>query len=385
MGTFIEAADAALSRDDVAPARRELWRQFCSIGLPTAADEVWRYAPLSSFDLDRYDPLGAARGDEEPSVWSLPNGVALTHRDLATSAEFLNAYGDDAFALLAGAMAGRTVEVTVPAGLEATEPITVVHDVRGSLTCQRVKVTVGAGASARVVERWRGGADALVATVVEYEVAAGGSLDVATYQGLDHSSWHVARSTAHLAAGATFHQACVGVGGGYNRARNDAVLAGLGAENTLRTTFFGDGAQVHDFRTHQHHLAPRTKSALLSKGAVAGRAQSIYTGLIEIEKGAKKTDARQRNFNLLLSATAHADAVPNLDIKENDVVCAHASSVGPLDEDERWYLESRGVDRGEAERLLVEGFFEEMTDALPAELAASVRADLAALLAKTRG
>ncbi len=113
----------------------------------------------------------------------------------------------------------------------------------------------------------------------------------------------------------------------------------------------------------------RTRSTLLSKGAVADSSRSVYTGLIEIEKGAKRTDARQTNHNLLLSPHAHADSVPNLDIRENDVMCAHASSVGPLDELQRWYLESRGVTRPDAERLMIQGFFYEMLATLPPELA----------------
>jgi len=88
---------------------------------------------------------------------------------------------------------------------------------------------------------------------------------------------------------------------------------------------------------------------------VADESRSVYTGLIEIEKGAKRTDARQTNHNLLLSRGAHADSVPNLDIRENDVMCAHASSVGPLDELQRWYLESRGVSREDAQRLMIQG------------------------------
>ena len=119
---------------------------------------------------------------------------------------------------------------------------------------------------------------------------------------------------------------------------------------------------------------------MVSKGAVGDSSRSIYTGLIEMEKGARRADARQSNHNLLLSNVAHADTVPNLDIRENDVTCAHASSVGPLDEMTRWYLESRGVPRAVAERLMVLGFFNEMLAAWPAELAQTVSDDIAAII-----
>ena len=116
---------------------------------------------------------------------------------------------------------------------------------------------------------------------------------------------------------------------------------------------------------------------------MSDHSRSVYTGLIEIENGARRTDARQTNHNLLLSSTAHADTVPNLDIRENDVVCAHASSVGPLDEMQRWYLESRGVPRDEAERLMIQGFFNEMTDSLPGEVAHLVELEVGKILAST--
>jgi Fe-S cluster assembly protein SufD len=128
------------------------------------------------------------------------------------------------------------------------------------------------------------------------------------------------------------------------------------------------------------HNTGRTASRLLSKGAVAEESRSIYTGLIEIERGARRTDARQTNHNLLLSPHAHADTVPNLDIRENDVTCAHASSVGPLDELQRWYLESRGVSRHDAERLMIQGFFNEMLDVLPRDVASVIEADIASQL-----
>ena len=172
------------------------------------------------------------------------------------------------------------------------------------------------------------------------------------------------------------HQSVLSLGGHYDRARNDAELLGPGAENQLWTTFLGSGDQIHDLRSHQLHQVGRTTSVLLSKGAAADQSRSVYTGLIEIERGARRTDARQTNHNLLLSPQAHADSVPNLDIRENDVTCAHASSVGPLDEMQRWYLESRGVSRHEAERLMIEGFFKEMLDVLPVQVARVFEADI---------
>ena len=100
---------------------------------------------------------------------------------------------------------------------------------------------------------------------------------------------------------------------------------------------------MHDFRTFQDHVAPNTTSDLLFKGAVAGPSRAVYTGLIRVGKEARGTNAFQTNRNLKLSDGAWAESVPNLEIENNDVHCSHASAVGPIDEEQRFYLESRGV------------------------------------------
>ena len=106
--------------------------------------------------------------------------------------------------------------------------------------------------------------------------------------------------------------------------------------------------------------APDTTSDLLFKGAVGGRSRSVYTGLIRVEKEARGTNAFQTNRNLKLSDDAWAESVPNLEIENNDVRCSHASTVGPVDEEQRFYLESRGVPPEVADRLIVAGFFDEV-------------------------
>jgi Fe-S cluster assembly protein SufD len=129
--------------------------------------------------------------------------------------------------------------------------------------------------------------------------------------------------------------------------------------------YLGTDEQVHDFRTLQDHDAPRTESQLLFKGAVADAARSVYSGLIRIRKGSRGANAFQTNHNLVLSEGAHADSVPNLDIDENDVRCSHASTVGPIDEEQRYYLETRGIEPAVAERLIVLGFFADLAGRAP--------------------
>ena len=293
-------------------------------------------------------------------------------------------YRGDAFALLNAALSPAATVVRVGAGVNVESPLIIRHAVGSSAAFPRTVVRLGPGASATVVEYYEGGVDALVVPLSEFQVEQDAALRLVTYQRLDASAWHVGRSTAFLEKDARMRQAVIGMGSHYDRSRNDAEMNGAGSENELGTTYLGTGTQVHDFRTRQFHVGQRSRSTLLSKGAVAGSSRSVYTGLIEIEKGAKRTDARQTNHNLLLSPAAHADSVPNLDIRENDVVCAHASSVGPLDELQLWYLESRGVEPDEAERLMIQGFFTEMLTELPAGLARLVEDDVSGVLAGVR-
>jgi Fe-S cluster assembly protein SufD len=102
---------------------------------------------------------------------------------------------------------------------------------------------------------------------------------------------------------------------------------------------------------------------------VAGTSRSVYSGLIRIRKGAVRSEAMQTNNNLVLDEQAHADSVPNLDIEENDVRCSHASTVGPVDDDQLYYLESRGLRPARAERLIVLGFFDDIVEQAPVRAA----------------
>jgi Fe-S cluster assembly protein SufD len=406
MNIFADSATSFMTERSDASDRRLAWSAFESEGLPTTTDEVWRYAPLKELVLDRFTVADepSTRPDTDFATQLCARGglvvrvvdgfctstggpiegvsVVIDQSSVSLSGlPLVNRYESDTFALLNVALAPATTVIRVDAGVNVERPIIVLNVSNATSSFSRTQIELGRGASATVVEYFEGGADALVVPVSEYRVGDNALLQLITYQRLEHSAWHVARTTGFLHRDARLRQAVIGLGAHYNRSRNDAEMLDTGAENELRTTFLGSGRQVHDFRTHQLHLAPRTRSTLLSKGAVADESRSVYTGLIEIEKGAKRTDARQTNHNLLLSPGAHADSVPNLDIRENDVMCAHASSVGPLDELQRWYLESRGVSREDAERLMIQGFFYEMLANLPTELAELVERDVATVLA----
>jgi Fe-S cluster assembly protein SufD len=144
----------------------------------------------------------------------------------------------------------------------------------------------------------------------------------------------------------------------------------LRGKNTLAEMlgiYFGDGDQFFDHHTWQLHESPFGTSDLEFKGALKGNARSVYSGLIKVEEGAQKTDAYQQNRNLILSRTARADSIPNLEIAANDVRCTHGATVSQVEEEHLFYLQARGLPRSEAQNLIVEGFFRPVIDRVPVE------------------
>ena len=272
----------------------------------------------------------------------------------------------DAFAIANQAFAPDPVLVRVAPGATAA-PVVVVHWVSSddAILFPRIRIEAGEDSEVSVLEIVAGPGHSLVAPVTELDVARAARLSYLHVQTLGEQSWQIGLQASRVGADATLTSAAVALGGDYARLRTDSALVGPGASSRLLALYFGAGTQMHDFRTVQDHRVPKTTSDLLYKGAVANTARSVYSGLIRVEKGARGTNAFQTNRNLVLHEGAHADSVPNLEIEDNDVRCSHASAVGPVSEDERFYLESRGVPPEVTERLITLGFLGEVIGQLP--------------------
>jgi Fe-S cluster assembly protein SufD len=277
--------------------------------------------------------------------------------------------GGDALVRLNDAFLPDPLFFDVPAGTQVPGPLLVVHWCgTGEAVFPRLSVRSGEGSTASVVEVFAGAEGperSLVVPVTELSAADGANVSYVSVQLLGGAAWSIARLGARGGAKSTVRTFTVGLGAAYGRVRADVTVDGKDGCCEVLSAYLGDGTQVHDVRTLQDHAAPRTTSELLCQGAVAGKSRSVYSGLIRIHKGAVRSDARQTNHNLVLDEGAHADSVPNLDILENDVKCSHASTVGPVDEDQRYYLESRGVAPEVAEGLIVRGFFDAILDRGP--------------------
>lgn len=303
-------------------------------------------------DVAVHDPaVTVVHGDDDPAL-----GAVLGE-------------APDSFVQWTVALAPTPVVVRVARGAKVAHPVLVrsAGVTVDGLSTPRLLIAADEGAEVTVVEHQtsRPGAR-LVLPLVEIDVAARGRVAYTVAQELDGETWQLADVVARVGQEGHLVVGAVALGGDYTRLRTDCRLEGRGASGDLLAAYFGEDDQTLDFRTFQDHLAPDTTSDLLFKGAVGGRSRSIYTGLITVRPDARGTNAYQTNRNLKLSEEAWAESVPNLEIQNNDVRCSHASTVGPIDTDQRFYLESRGVPPEVAERLVVSGFFADVLHRMPA-------------------
>jgi Fe-S cluster assembly protein SufD len=389
--------------------RAEAREVFADAELPSVDEEIWRYSRIDDLDLDSFrlpaeptepatttagafDPLPHQELPERAASVVVRNGrVASLEVDERWASKGLQvgpatdeqsdllgaALGEpagvldgraDPFVSLNDATLVEPIVVDVPAGVELDAPVVVVHVTDGTdvVSCPRLVVHAGADSAVSVVEmQVSGDQRALVVPITEIVAERAARVGHVTVQQLGMATWQVGMQVSRVAAEATFRSTSVGFGGDYARLRTDCRLVGRGATGELDAVYFGEGDQTLDFRTFQEHIAPDCTSNLLFKGAVGGRSKSVYTGLIRVAKTASGTNAFQTNRNIKLSDHAWAESVPNLMIENNDVRCSHASAVGPIDEEQRFYLESRGVPTEVAERLIVGGFFGEVFGKLP--------------------
>lgn len=176
---------------------------------------------------------------------------------------------------------------------------------------------------------------------------------------------HFEFQVARLERGAKFSSVNVGLGSQLSRANIHTILEGAGSEANLLGVYFGHGRQHFDTHTTQDHESPQTTSDLLYKAALKDSALSSYQGIIRIPKNAQRSDAYQANKNLLLSQNAKARSIPKLEILADDVRCTHSATVGTVDPEETFYLESRGLSHEDAVQMVVEGFFEQVFARIP--------------------
>jgi Fe-S cluster assembly protein SufD len=238
---------------------------------------------------------------------------------------------------------------------------------QSSASFPRTLIKLEEAASLTVVEEWLSpNADpSLLAPLVEVELGRGAHLTHVIFQNCGDQTVLQSTVRAHVGQEARYDLRWNMLGAAWQKSYFEALMLGEGSDTRLVGLCVGKQRQHCDVQTLQDHVAPGAVSDLLYRVAVANRSRSVYAGLIRVEEGAQKTNAYVQNRNLLLSPQAKSDSNPTLEILANDVRCTHGSTAGRIDDNQLFYCESRGIEREQARRLIIEGFFADVVDSFP--------------------
>jgi Fe-S cluster assembly protein SufD len=391
----------------LADLRKAAWEAYEAMPLPTTRLEEWRYTDPSLLKWDRVGlaPLGApivdpARmealfaGREAGSRVLVVNGQIANielHPDLRERGVIVKSLVEAAldhkallsqhfsrivtpatgkFAALNGAFWSGGIFIHVPRGVRLEEPIRILRwiDEPGVAFFPRTLVVAGEGSHVAVVEEFASPdfeAPVFSCGAVEIDAANAADLQYVALQQFGRGVHHLSTQRTVARRDANLDTLVVNLGASVARVDLGASLEGPGSRSDMLGLYFARDGQHFDHETRQDHKVPNASSDLLYKGALGERSRAIFRGLIRVWPDAQRTDAYQTNRNLILARDAEATSLPNLEIEADDVRCSHAATVGQLDEEEMFYIMSRGIPRHEAERLVVFGFYDDVLDRLP--------------------
>ena len=411
---FTEADVTSISKRLGEPAwlaerRWEAWQAYRSMPMPSWKDEPWRRTDIrrlpadvmvlkpakdTPVDPELLKPLtGNVHGRllilrpgfpsiiqgnhklTEDGVIAVDWATAVREHDdvLKTYLGTVIPYDEGKFSALAASMSENGVLLYVPSGVEVKQPMHSIFWAPGSQAAyfSRVLLIVGKGASVTYVHEIASptalGGQSTHAGIVEMHVEDGARLTFIEMQSLGQHVWNFTHERAHVDRDAHLDWIYGGVGSHLTKNFSEIKLLGEGADSRMTAFYFADGVQHLDHDTQQNHMAPRTTSDLLFKGALLDRSRSVWQGMIYVDPDAQQTDGYQANRNLILSKQARADSIPGLEILADDVRCTHGATVGQLEEEPIFYLMSRGLPRREAERIVLDGFFTPIKERIPFE------------------
>lgn len=399
------------TNDFIFQHRLKSWEVYQATPMPTTNDEAWRRTDLRGFkasslilkpSYEQYvlPPRNLTKplfGNKQagqiiqipgqgttvnisPDV--LNSGVIFTDfktaqenhpQFLAQSLGQIVKAEDGKFAALASTMAEDGIVVYIPRGVHLRDPL---HSIiwspeRNIARFTRLIIWLDDDSELTYVNELSSpnqlNSQSLHAGIVEIYVGEGAHLTFIELQSWGNDVWNFTHERARIDRDGRIDWIFGAMGSRLTKNFSDIDLIGQGATAKMSGFYFTNKDQHLDHDTQQNHLAPNTTSDLLFKGAVKDKSRSVWQGMIYVAPGAQKTDGYQANRNLTLSREARADSIPGLEILANDVRCTHGATVGKLDEEELFYLLSRGIPYTEAVRLIVEGFFEPIMQRIPFE------------------
>jgi Fe-S cluster assembly protein SufD len=336
-------------------------------------------------DLSSFAPNAGTVRIDNPNARAIAcdlRTAAAEHGALLARAFGTTGAAQTKFGALATAFAGLGAFVYVPADAACDDPIHVTYDIpAGQNVFPYTVVLAERGARATVVEHFDGGDGAFVCAAAEIALEDGAHVTFASIQRLAENARILATRTSRPGTDATVTWATADVGSELSVGELIVAIERPGARAEIASLFFPRGNQHVDIVSTVDHLVGNSTSDTLVKSAATDRGQARYLGNIRIAANAQGSDASLRDDALLLSKNAHIDSVPALEIAANDVKAFHGATVGALDQNSIFYIESRGIPRNEAERMIALAFFEPALDRFPTEkLREELRAALAAKL-----
>ncbi|MFC7494048.1 MULTISPECIES: Fe-S cluster assembly protein SufD [unclassified Nocardioides] len=327
--------------------------------VPTGREEIWRFTPLK-----RLRRILDGEASDAHLTWTttLPEGVTLTEISAEQALEIGELAPNDRPSALAAARAGGALLLDVPAEAEVAEPIVLrLHgESVDDLVWGRLLIRVGRHAQATVAIVHTGSARYSAITTVL--VGDGAAANVLSLQDWDDDAVHLGRDAIRVGRDASVKHTSISFGGDVVRMHANVEYAGPGGDAELLGLYFADEGQHLEHRLFADHNAPKTKSHVLYKGALQGEgAHTVWIGNVLIRKVAEGIETYEENRNLVLSDGCQADSVPNLEIETGEIEGAgHASATARFDDEQLFYLRSRGVSEKEAHRLVVHGFFNDL-------------------------
>jgi Fe-S cluster assembly protein SufD len=350
--------------------------------VPTGREEVWRFTPLKRLrGLHDEAPL---TGDDYDVKIEAPEGVRAESVETSRSERGLSGFvPTDRVSARAWAAVPRVFTVEVPADAEVADPVMITFTGNGGADAiaRQLLVKVGSHATATVVVRFQG--SATFADNVEIVLADGARLTYVTLQDWADDAVHHSTQRAVVGRDASLKHVAVTFGGSVVRHDVTATYSGPGGDVEMLGLYFADAGQHIEHRLFVDHTAPKTRSRVTYKGALQGKgAHTVWIGNVLIRKEAEGIDTYEENRNLVLTDGCQADSVPNLEIETGEIVGAgHASATGRFDDEQLFYLRSRGISEREARRLVVHGFFNDLirriaVPELEEQLAATVEHEL---------
>jgi Fe-S cluster assembly protein SufD len=383
--------------------RHKAGERFEALNFPTLRDEEWKYtnvAPILKtpfrqlLDLDLQDittesiaPFTFAETRRSQLVFvnglyapqlsdlsALPGGITVcnlaqvpaeaakaVHTHLATQAN----HHDEVFTALNTASLGDGALVYIPAGQAVATPIhllflTTAKD--ATVAHPRILIVAAAGAIATVVESYAALNEGVYFTNAVAEVIAQNGAVITHYrlQQESEQAFHIATTQVYQERGSNYTSYAISLGADIARHDLNVVLGDEGSETTIDGLYVVTGKQHCDNHTTIDHAHPHCTSHQVYKGILNDQGRAVFNGKVFVRKGALLTDAQQLNKNLLLSSQAHVDTKPQLEIFADDVKCSHGATVGQLEDEELFYLATRGLSPERARSLLTYGFAEDI-------------------------